>query len=657
MASVQQRAAEIGATIGEAAQRITDTLARRMKLKRDDPRNRFGQVLLNSNMVNEEQIQEALSQQARSGLKLGEQLVQLGHVSEADILKTVAEHYKISAASLKADIDRLIKTKSTSVIDRLTFLSVSIRVKLLVSIVVLLVVTIATLSAVVLNKQQQDLYEQSVRMGKVTLSYIAGSAGTELLKENLLGLNLLIKNAASVEGLEYAFITNPQGVIQAHTDVKQLDQKFTVFEGARNETKDGDTLFYDYKAPSGMRILNLSEPVTYQKKVVLGTINVGVSLDFIDQQIWSATLRIFGFSAVIIVLALVLGYLFSGRFTRPIIALKQSAEVLAEGDLDQGIDVGGNDELGSLARSFDDMRYAIKKKIDDLRILNAAYERFVPQQFLQLLEKQSIVDVGLGDCVQMDVSVLFTDIRSFTTLSERMTPRQNFDFLNAYLERMNPVIQRQAGFIDKYIGDAIMALFPRHPDDSVQAAVGMLHALQTWNAARVAQGDFPVNIGVGINTGTLMLGTIGGAERMEGTVISDAVNLASRVEGMTKMYGANLLISENTRARLKNAELYKIRVVDRVAVKGKSAPVTVYEVMDGDPEAVREAKLAGLADYQTALEAYNAQDFKEAQRLFKLCQKNNPNDKVPPIYVERCKHLMKMGPIENWDGVTRLETK
>ena len=656
MANEQQGAEERRPSLGEQGKRMIDTLARRLKLKRDHERERFGQVLLRSNLVRQEQLQDALSHQPQSGLKLGEQLVQLGHVSEAEILKMVAEHYKISASSLKSDIDRLIKTRSTSFIDRLTFLSFSIRVKLLLSIVVLLVVTIATLSAVVLNKQRQDLYEQSVRMGKVTLRYISGNANIPLLEDNVTQLGKLIKDAASVEGLEYAIVTNLKGVIRAHTEVKLLDKNFTRFEGARNETAEGDIKFYDYKDAGGARILNLSEPVTFQKKT-LGTINVGVSLDFIDEQIWSATLRILGLSAVIIVLALVLGYLFSGRFTRPIIALKQSAEVLAEGDLDQGIDVGGSDELGSLARSFDDMRYAIKKKIDDLRILNTAYERFVPQQFLKLLEKQSIVDVGLGDCVQMDVSVLFTDIRSFTTLSERMTPRQNFDFLNAYLARMNPVIENNAGFIDKYIGDAIMALFPRHPDDSLQAAVGMLQSLHTWNASREAQGDFPVKIGVGINTGTLMLGTIGGAERMEGTVISDAVNLASRVEGMTKMYGANLLISENTRSRLKNAELYKIRVVDRVAVKGKSEPVTVYEVMDGDPEAVRAAKLAGLADFQTALETYNAQEFKEAQKLFKVCQKSNPDDMVPPIYIERCKHLMKLGPIENWDGVTRLETK
>ncbi|MEG3972906.1 AAA family ATPase, partial [Microcoleus sp. T2B6] len=170
----------------------------------------------------------------------------------------------------------------------------------------------------------------------------------------------------------------------------------------------------------------------------------------------------------------------------------------------------------------------------ELFLLNQAYERFVPNQFLQFLDKSSIIDVELGDQVQLEMSVLFSDIRDFTTLSETMTPKDNFRFINSYLSRMEPVINENNGFIDKYIGDAIMALFSGEANNAVKAGIAMLHCLVEYNQNRANSGYGPIQIGIGINTGTLMLGTVGGQNRMEGTVISDAVNLASRVESLTK---------------------------------------------------------------------------------------------------------------------------
>ncbi|MDP5018948.1 MAG: AAA family ATPase, partial [Dolichospermum sp.] len=214
--------------------------------------------------------------------------------------------------------------------------------------------------------------------------------------------------------------------------------------------------------------------------------------------------------------------------------------------------------------------------------LNKAYERFVPRQFLQFLQKESIIDVRLGDQVQLEMSVLFSDIRDFTRMSEKMTPEENFKFINAYLSRMESAIIENQGFIDKYIGDAIMALFSGEADDAVQAGIAMLNRLNLYNQERINYGLEPIRNGIGINTGLLMLGTVGGNNRMDGTVISDAVNLASRIEGLTKEYGVSLLISQQTFQRLQKPENYAIRQVDKVKVKGKLETVTIYEVFDAD---------------------------------------------------------------------------
>lgn len=268
--------------------------------------------------------------------------------------------------------------------------------------------------------------------------------------------------------------------------------------------------------------------------------------------------------------------------------------------------------------------------------LNQAFSRFVPRQFLQVLEKQSIVDVQVGDAVQQEMSILFSDIREFTNLSEQMTPEQNFKFINSYLSYMEPAIIQHQGFIDKYIGDAIMALFNGSADDALKAGISMLYRLQEYNQNRIKSNDIPINIGVGINTGSLMLGTVGGANRMDGTVISDAVNLAARVESLTKNYGVPLLISHDTYWRLQNPENYALRLIDRVKVKGKSNSVTIYEAFDADKPEIRQGKLATLQTFSQALTLYNLEAFSEAKQLFSNCLQENPYDKVAEIYVKRC---------------------
>jgi len=268
--------------------------------------------------------------------------------------------------------------------------------------------------------------------------------------------------------------------------------------------------------------------------------------------------------------------------------------------------------------------------------LNQAYERFVPRQFLQVLNKASIVEVELGDQVQVEMSVLFSDIRDFTTLSESMTPEENFKFINSYLSRMEPAISEHSGFIDKYIGDAIMALFSGEADNAVKAGISMLHRLVDYNHHRLNCSFAPIRNGIGINTGSLMLGTVGGENRMDGTVISDAVNLASRVEGLTKNYGVALLITEQTYSRLIHCDRYAIRRIDRVQVKGKSEEVTVYEVFDADSPEIKAGKLATLDQFTEALSLFDEEDFLGSARLLADCLNQNPGDRVAQIYFEQC---------------------
>jgi class 3 adenylate cyclase len=222
---------------------------------------------------------------------------------------------------------------------------------------------------------------------------------------------------------------------------------------------------------------------------------------------------------------------------------------------------------------------------------------------------------------------------------------------------MQPVIHQHHGFIDKYIGDAIMALFSGDADNAVQAGIAMLQKLTEYNQHRQRSGYVPIQIGIGIHTGTLMLGTVGGEERMDGTVISDAVNLASRSEGMTKMYGATLLITEHTYSRLRNVSQYALREIDKVKVKGKTQPVRVYEVFDGESPERIALKRQTLATFTVGLTHYRTQDFTAAITDFQQVLQMDAEDQAAQLYLKRSEYLQQHGVTEGWEGVAALESK
>ncbi len=274
--------------------------------------------------------------------------------------------------------------------------------------------------------------------------------------------------------------------------------------------------------------------------------------------------------------------------------------------------------------------------------LNQAYERFVPREFLSLLDKKSILDVNLGDQVEKEVSVLFCDIREFTSISEKMTPKEIFEFINAYLGQMEPIIIEHHGIIDKYIGDAIMALFPTSADDAVRGAIAMLKKLTQYNKQLQRSGFKPMRIGIGINTGHLMLGTVGGKNRMDSTVIADAVNLASRVEGLTKTYGTALLITEHTYRKLADPLEYHVRVIDAVKVKGKSEVVTVYEIYDADPPEMLALKEQSSNEFEEGFVLYHDDAYQEAQAFFENIVHLNDSDEAACVYLQRCQKILSL---------------
>ena len=258
-------------------------------------------------------------------------------------------------------------------------------------------------------------------------------------------------------------------------------------------------------------------------------------------------------------------------------------------------------------------------------------------------------------------TVLFSDIRGFTTLTEELGAQGTVSLLNEYFTLMVDCIRKEGGMLDKFIGDAAMAAFGvplPHDDDedrAVRAAIGMINALRTWNVQRLADGKKPVNMGIGLNTDTIVSGNIGSPKRMDYTLIGDGVNLASRIESLCKQYHASILISENTYKRLKGT--YRIREVDRVQVKGKTHNVGIYEVLDYHDETTYPSLIEVVGHFRDGLTLYRRREWDSAITRFDEALRLNPNDQVCQMYVERCLSFRADPPEEGWDGGWVMHSK
>mgnify|MGYP003876848169 CR=1 FL=1 len=267
---------------------------------------------------------------------------------------------------------------------------------------------------------------------------------------------------------------------------------------------------------------------------------------------------------------------------------------------------------------------------------------------------------SLGGKAQV-VSVLFSDIRSFTTISEAVGAQQTVSMLNDYFSRMVDVIFRHDGVLDKYIGDAIMAVFGvpfstgQDADNAVKVGIDMLREMRSFNEERQKEGKDPINIGIGINTDEVISGNIGSLKRMDYTVIGDGVNLAARLESANKFYGSKLLISSYTHKQL--TETYLVREIDRIRVKGKLQPVSVFEVLDYHDDSTISLWKETLPSFSKALDLFYQQQWEEAIHWFEKVLARIPNDRPSTIHLERCRYLLDTPPEADWDGVWQLSEK
>ena len=298
-----------------------------------------------------------------------------------------------------------------------------------------------------------------------------------------------------------------------------------------------------------------------------------------------------------------------------------------------------------------------REREEAMRRVYEVTAKFVPYEFIGSLGYKLITDVKLGDQVEKNVTVLFTDIRDYTSLSEQMTPEENFQFVSSYNERMGPIIRNHNGFINQYLGDAIMALFPESAEASLTAAIDMQRNIYAFNVMQKAKNLPAIKMGIGMHTGSLIMGITGDKDRLDATTISDTVNTASRIESLTKHYKASILLSEITLQQIQHPENFHLRYLGKVQVKGRHSSIGIHECFGSDDEEQINKKQETLTLFNQGIHQYLNKSFTGAIKCFLSVTEINPEDNTAQFFLDHSMRCLQKGVSENWSGVLEMTNK
>ncbi|MEH6769564.1 adenylate/guanylate cyclase domain-containing protein [Maribacter arcticus] len=292
-----------------------------------------------------------------------------------------------------------------------------------------------------------------------------------------------------------------------------------------------------------------------------------------------------------------------------------------------------------------------------IRVIHEVTQKFVPSEFIKSLGKAKITEISLGDLTEREVTVVFADIREFTTISEGLSPKDNFLFVNGFNNRMGPIVRKNEGFIMQYLGDGFMALFPKGPQSALNASVEMHKVLHEYNKERVLKKRLPVKIGVGMQNGNLIMGITGDSNRLDAAIISDTVNTAARIEGLSKHYGTSILLTKECKDKLTNQQAFNFRFLGPVQVKGKQKSIDLYECINGDDDSLFDHKLQTMSTFNDAMSYYFNKEFAMAAVAFQEIFKLNTMDQTSKLFLNKSAHLITQEIEDNWKGIELMNTK
>ena len=453
-----------------------------------------------------------------------------------------------------------------------------LKFKLGLVIGVVLAMTVVLLSAMLLRQQQSALTAEMKKRGRTIAENLAASAKNPLVGDDEPTLNLLVKEALKDPDVAYVAITDEKGRALAHSDMHLVGRPLERPESL--QPLGSELLVQSYEA-EGADVIDFSIPLSF-RQVPVGALYLGVSQRANAAALADARKDAIWVSFAMVLLGIFGAFALGTVLSRPISRLMAGTRAIADGNYGIKLPVDSRDEIGELTHSFNEMAASLKEKDAIKREKDAikrAFTRYVAREVVTEILRDPDKIVLTGE--RRDVTVLFCDVRGFTSISERLSPEEVVSLLNAFYTLMIDTTFKHEGTLDKFLGDGVMSVFGApifHPDHSVRAlrtALAMQAGIRELSARRVAEGKAPLKIGIGVNAGSAVAGTVGTEQRMEYTVIGDSVNLAARLESVAK--AGQILISGATHALVKHA--IHARPLGRVKVRGKEDEIDVYEVL------------------------------------------------------------------------------
>jgi adenylate cyclase len=543
----------------------------------DDFRMTIGEVLKRKGIITEKQLQEALKVQKEKlytlgkTVRIGQIIVELGYASEEELVKAVNIGYQISVKTLADDIKGLVKDKRGNFVEGLPPPRIPIWLQFFASTMVIIITTIFVMSFFILSQQKERLYRQTIKIGKVSLNYFSSNSSVPLLEDNILRLNTLIKDATTVEGLLYAIIVDHNQTIKAHTDINKIGKTYEKFAHMENVKKEQNVTYFNYYSKSGQHVLNLTRPVLFKGKK-LGQVHVGVSIDFIEKLIHQARLTIVVITFFIILFGSVIAVWLGFHFSRPISNLVLATGEIGSGNYQHKIILARNDELGNLATAFNRMGDELWKN----SLMQKSFGKYIGSEVLEMImaDPESAWLKGHRN----EVTIVFTDIRGFSSYSKSKEPEEIVEGLNKYFEIATQAIQDHGGYVDKFIGDAVLGVFgvPVYHKDHVERGVRAAIDMQKKFMNKRNNGDsFLQSVGIGINSGVVVSGNIGSQDKMEYTVIGDTVNLAANLNSLANP--GEIIITKSVYENLE--DIITVKPLSPQHIKGKTEPVETFKLL------------------------------------------------------------------------------
>jgi len=539
----------------------------------------FGTALIAEGVISSEQLEDILKLQKEKQTKYGENallgliVVEQGYASEKEILSAINDHFDIPAKSLDDDINKMIKAQSSNLFTSIQLPYIPIWLQFSIASTLIIVAIIFIISMINLQHQKENLYQQTTKIGMVSLNYFSNNARIPLLDNNFLQLNMLLNEATSVEGIVYAMIVDRKNKIIAHTNPLETNKTYQEIKVKDGLIKKDDIIYFNSISPSGEKILNLLRPVTFKDKK-LGDVRVAVSIDFIEKIIEKERQYILILMLISILVGIIIAIILGLRFSRPISRLVVATKKIAAGNYQHKVYLKRNDELGDLASAFNDMSQELWLK----GLMQNSFGKYVGADVLKMIIDNPSENWLNGK--RSDATVVFTDIRGFTAYCESKAPEDVVEHLNQYFSIATKVILDQGGYVDKFIGDAVLGVFgvPVYHSDHINRAVkaSLIIQKELKKASEESGSKLLANVGIGINAGELVSGNIGSEVKMEYTVIGDTVNVASRLNHLAG--SGEVIIGSNIQKEL--SSVIKTEALPPCEIKGISGLVETYKVLN-----------------------------------------------------------------------------